>query len=299
MPLIVNHEQAAAWNGPEGDHWTEYAEQYERATRRHRDRLLRAELFSHDDDVLDVGCGTGALTRSAARRAPEGSALGVDLSRRMIERARELTSADRITNARFEQADAQADAFAPASFDAVISSFGATFFGDPLRAFVNLANTLRPDGRLGLLVWRELARNEWVSTIRDALAAGRTLPAPPPGAPGPFAFADSNHVRELLGRSGLVNIDLQPVDEAMDFGADAKQAHAFISKMGITQGLTKDLDADTKAEVLDKLRANLAASQNVDGVLFDSSAWLITAQRPDTRADPLTHRHEHVVHVPL
>jgi SAM-dependent methyltransferase len=280
MPLIANLEQAAAWDGPEGDHWTEHAEHYERTTCRHRDWLLRAELLSPDDDVLDVGCGTGALTRAAARRALGGSALGVDLSRRMIERARDLATAERITNAWFEQADAEVHAFAPANVDAVISSFGATFFGDPLRAFANLANTLRPGGRLGLLVWRELARNEWVSAIRDALAAGRSLPVPPPGVPGPFALADTNHVRDLLDRSGLVNIDLQPVDEVMDFGVDAEQAFAFISEMGIVQGLTEDLDADTKAEAFDKLRASLAASETVDGVLFDSSAWLITAQRP-------------------
>jgi len=280
MPLIANLQQAAAWDGPEGDHWTEHAEHYERTTRRHRDRLLRAELLSPDDAVLDVGCGTGALTRAAARRASEGSALGIDLSRRMIERARDLATAERITNARFEQADAEVHAFEPASVDAVISSFGATFFGDPLRAFANLADTLRPGGRLGLLVWRELARNEWVSAIRDALAVGRSLPVPSPGVPGPFALADTNYVRDLLNRSGLVNIDLQPVDEVMDFGVGVEQAHAFISEMGIVHGLTEDLDADTKADALDKLRASLTASETVDGVLLDSSAWLITAQRP-------------------
>lgn len=280
MSLIANLEQAAAWDGPEGDHWTEHAERYERTTRRHRDRLLRAELLSPDDDVVDIGCGTGALTRAAAGRAPQGSTLGIDLSRRMIERARDLTTAERITNARFEQADAEVHAFDRSSADAVISSFGAMFFGDPVRAFVNLTHTLRPGGRLGLLVWRALARNEWVSAIRDALAAGRSLPVPPPGAPGPFALADADHVRDLLQRSGLVNIELQPVDEVMDFGADAEQAHAFISEMGIVHGLTEDLDAATKADAFDKLRATLSASETPDGVLFDSSAWLITAQRP-------------------
>lgn len=218
MALIANLEQAAAWDGPEGDYWTEHAERYERTTRRHRERLLRAELVS-TDDVLDVGCGTGALTRAAAHRAPEGSALGVDLSGRMIERARVLTTAEGITNARFERADAEVHAFAPASVDAVISSFGVMFFGDPGRAFANLAGTLRPGGHLSLLVWRELARNEWISAIRDALAAGLSLPAPPLGAPGPFALADTHHVRDLLEGSGLANIDLEPVDDVVDFGS--------------------------------------------------------------------------------
>jgi len=62
------------------------------------------------------------------------------------------------------------------------------FFADPVRAFTNLAESLHPGGRIGLLAWRELARNEWMSAIRDALAAGRSLPIPPPGAPGPFGL---------------------------------------------------------------------------------------------------------------
>src|SRR4051812_36167815 len=72
MSLIANAEQAAAWDGPEGDHWTEHAEHYEQTTRHHRGLLLSAGLLSPGDDVLDVGCGTGALTREAARHVPTG-----------------------------------------------------------------------------------------------------------------------------------------------------------------------------------------------------------------------------------
>lgn len=280
MAPIANLEQAAAWDGPEGDYWVEHAEHYERATRRHHERLFRAGLLAPDDDVLDVGCGTGALTRAAARRAPQGSALGVDLSRRMIERARERSTAEGLTNARFEQADAEVHPFAPSGIDTVVSSFGVMFFGDPLRAFANLAGTLRPGGRLGLLVWRELARNDWISAIRDALAAGRSLPVPPLGAPGPFALADPDRVRDLLGGSGLVDVDLRPVEEPVDFGVDAERAYAFISEMGVVHGLVEDLDAGARARALDTLRAGLAAAETADGVLFGSSAWLVTARRP-------------------
>jgi hypothetical protein len=52
MSLIANAEQAAAWDGPEGDHWTEHAEHYEQTTRHHRGRLLSAGLLSPGDDVL-------------------------------------------------------------------------------------------------------------------------------------------------------------------------------------------------------------------------------------------------------
>ncbi|PKB29680.1 class I SAM-dependent methyltransferase [Pseudonocardia alni] len=279
MSLTANAEQAAAWDGPEGDHWTEHAEHYERLTRRYRDLLMSAGLLTLDDDVLDVGCGTGALSREAAQQVPAGTVLGLDLSGRMIERARELTAAAGITNARFEHADAQVHTFSPAGFDVIVSCFGSTFFADPVRAFTNLAESLHPGGRVGLLTWRDLARNEWMSAIRDALAAGRSLPVPIPGAPGPFGLAEADRVRALLNGAGLVDVEIEPVDEAMKLGDDVAGAYALVSGMGTVHGLTDDLDAARRTRAFDTLRATLDAHQTESGVLFDSSAWLITARR--------------------
>jgi hypothetical protein len=47
-----------------------------------------------------------------------------------------------------------------------------------------------PWRRLVLLAWRELGRNEWLVTIRDALSASRPLPDPPTNVPGPFGLVD-------------------------------------------------------------------------------------------------------------
>ena len=129
-----------------------------------------------------------------------------------------------------------------AAFDVVASSFGAMFFGDPVRAFGNLAGALRPGGRCGLLTWRELSDNEWIAAIRAALAAGRTLPVPTPGSPGPFGLADADRARELLAGAGLVDIDIQRVDEPMSFGDNVDQAYGFVSGMGFARGVTADLE---------------------------------------------------------
>src|SRR5688572_15510551 len=83
----ANAEQAAGWDGEEGDRWTEHEERYDASARRHGVRLLEAARISANDHVLDIGCGCGGSTRDAARAAASGLALGVDLSSRMIERA--------------------------------------------------------------------------------------------------------------------------------------------------------------------------------------------------------------------
>jgi ubiquinone/menaquinone biosynthesis C-methylase UbiE len=95
---------------------------------------------SHDH-VLDIGCGAGQTTREAARAAPAGSALGVDVSASAVERARELAYAERIRNVTFECASAEVHRFPRERFDVVISRFGTMFFDDPPAAFANISRS--------------------------------------------------------------------------------------------------------------------------------------------------------------
>ncbi|MEY2475105.1 MAG: hypothetical protein QOG87_420 [Actinomycetota bacterium] len=279
MLTIANVEQAAAWDGSEGDHWAAHAERYESAGRRHQERFAEAGIITESARVLDIGCGTGKSTRDAARVAVDGSAHGIDLSARMLDRARERSAAEGLTNVTFEQADAQVHPFETGAFDVAISSFGVMFFGDPVAAFGNIGSALAPGGRLAVLAWRELGRNEWVAAIRNALAVGRDLPEPPPDAPTPFSLADPERVGRILGAAGFDDVDLAPIDEPLVFGTDADDAYGFMSSIGIVHGLTHELDDAGRTEALANLRATIEAHETADGVLFGTSAWLITARR--------------------
>src|SRR5579859_1669392 len=117
MADVVNVDQAKAWNGPDGEHWAEHADAYERTTRKHR-RHLAAQVRP-GEDVLDVGCGNGALSRDAVA-AGARSVLGVDLSGPMLARATELAGGD--ARMQFVQADAQTHRFDPGAFDLALSS---------------------------------------------------------------------------------------------------------------------------------------------------------------------------------
>lgn len=274
---IANVEMAAAWDGEEGERWAAHAERYEATTTRYWEALLAAVPIGPGDTILDVGCGTGRSTRDLARRAPSGSVLGVDLSTRMLEKARAAAAAEGLANVTFVRVDAQVHPFAEAAFDAAVSVFGAMFFADPVAAFSNLRRSLRPGGRLGLLAWRELADNEWATALRDALAIGRMLPEPAPSAPGPFGLADGDRTALLLAEAGFGDIRLDRVDEPVRLGADANDAFSFVST--ITKGLTHDLDEAGRAGALDALRATMAAHETPDGVLLRGSAWLVRAVR--------------------
>lgn len=277
---IANQEMAAAWDGHEGDVWTEHAERYESAAQRLWKLFLERRPIKAGDFVLDIGCGTGKSTRDAARLAAPGQVLGVDLSSRMLEYARRRSEEQGLANASFEQVDAQVHPFEEAAFDVAISSFGVMFFADPFAAFANIGRALKPGSRLAVLAWQALAENEWLNVVREALAVGRTLPQPPASGPGPFGLADPAHVRRVLEAAGFEEIDLQAVEEPMNFGSDGDDAFVFFATAGIVEGLTQDLEEEAKAAAVEKLHRALVAHQSEEGVLLGSSAWLITARRP-------------------
>lgn len=273
----VNEEMKAIWDGPEGEHWTAYAEHYERVPQRHWRHLLDTVDLARDASVLDVGCGTGGSTRSLARVATDGSVLGIDLSSRMLQYAADRALQDGLTNVRFERGDAQVYPFDPHGHDAVVSLFGAMFFADPVAAFANIHSALKPGATLALLVWRELSRNDWLVSLRSALALGRELPEPPVSQPGPFGLADQEQVRRVLTSSGFNAVRLEELELPMHFGRDVEEAYMFMSAMGMTKGLTHDLDDLSQQQALGNLRDLVAARETTEGVQFGSSAWLVTA----------------------
>lgn len=277
---VANAEMAAAWDGADGEHWATYADHYERVSLRHWQRLVDAVPIAATTSAIDVGCGTGRSTRDLARLATAGKVVGIDLSSRMLEHGRAAAAAEGLDNVTFEQGDAQVHPFEPAAADLVTSVFGAMFFGDPVAAFRNIRSGLRPGATVALLTWRELARNEWLHSVRDTLALGRALPEPAVGVPGPFGLADADDVRRILTDSGCTDVVIETVDEPMEFGRDVESAYAYVASMGITQGLLHDLDHDQREQALTDLRQLLEQHATEDGVLLGSSAWLVTAQVP-------------------
>jgi SAM-dependent methyltransferase len=272
-----NTEQLRAWDGDEGAYWAAHADHFDRSSVPFHRRLLTAAAIGASDRVLDVGCGTGQLTLDAARAAHAGSTLGVDLSSPMLECARRRAAEQNIPNVSFEQVDAQIEPFDAESFDVAISNVGATFFGDLVAGFTNIARALRPGGRIALVTWQSLADNEWIREFRSALAAGRDLPAPPPDAPNPFALADPDRVRSILTTSGFADVELDGTNERMWFGDDGDDAYEFV--LGLLGWMLDDLDDDGKARARGALRATTTAHETSDGVQYDSAVWTIRALR--------------------
>src|SRR5215208_828870 len=226
---------------------------YDAELRRHNERLRRACGVQRHDHVLDIGCGSGQTTRQAARAAQAGSALGVDVSARAIERARELALTEGLGNVTFEHADAQLHRFPQQRFDLAMSRFGTMFFDDPVAAFGNITRALRPDGRLVMMVWQPAGRNEWDVAIHQSLAGPGGAVAAASAAPDPFSLADPSTVKQILGDAGLSDITFTDVHEPMYFGPDVTAALDWVRGFTCTSEILERLDPAAASRAVERL----------------------------------------------
>ncbi|QNP63852.1 class I SAM-dependent methyltransferase [Streptomyces genisteinicus] len=277
---IVNTEQAQAWNGYEGTHWARQQDRWDEINAGFTAPLLDAARIRAGDAVLDIGCGAGATTRAAARRALDGRVTGVDLSGPMLERARASARAEHLDHTTFEHGDAQVHPLAGRDFDAVISRYGVMFFADPVAAFANILGALRPGGRAAFVVAAHGTDNEWLRALGGLgpeLSLGGFGAA---GEPGMFSLADPVHVREVLAGAGFAQVALARVEAAGRWGRDAEDAAGFLMDTGPARHRLSLIGEAEGIRARQTLADLLRPAESPGGVLLRSASWLVTAVRP-------------------
>jgi SAM-dependent methyltransferase len=223
---------------------------------------------------LDVGCGTGSTTRAIARvLGATGRSAGIDISEQMIDAARMLTELDR-TSAEFICADAQTHAFAPASFDLIMSRFGTMFFTDPVAAFANLRRAGAQGAALCSIVWRSPEENPFMTTAERAAAP--LLPNLQPrraDAAGQFGLADARRMRAILEESGWTAIDIRPIDVTCTL--PESELTSYGTRFGPVGVALREADPHTRAQVAKAVRSAFDPYVQGDEVRFTASCWLV------------------------
>jgi SAM-dependent methyltransferase len=280
VPVIVNTEQAQAWNGPEGAHWARTQDRWNAVNGGFDEPLLDAAGLTEHHRVLDLGCGAGRTTRLAALRAPRGGAHGIDLSGPMLAEARSRAAREGITNVTFTQGDAQVHPFGPGTFDAAISRYGVMFFADPEAAFRNSGRALRPGGRLAFVCPADPSLNGWVTAVaalRGVLPLGDFGA---PGRPGMFSLASPGRIRSILTAAGFSGVTVDRAVAYGTWGSGATDAAEFLLDTGPGRHALEQVDEAARVRARRVLTDHLRAHEAPDGtVRLRSTSWLVTADR--------------------
>jgi SAM-dependent methyltransferase len=277
-----NAAQADYWNRTAGQRWTDRQEEQDLVLRPVSDRLIGAADPKPGQRIVDIGCGCGDTTIDfAARVAPGGEVLGLDISEPMLARARER--APNSLPARFVLADATVYEFAPRWADLAVSRFGVMFFADPARSFTNLRRGLKPGARLVFACWRAAKENPWMMIpLREAKKHAPPLPETNPEDPGPFAFADETRVRRILSAAGFADIVVTPqdldIDIAIGRGLDAAVAGAL--GIGPTSRILDGQPEAVRAAAMADIRKAFAERAKGDSVPLGAAIWIVTAVNP-------------------
>ncbi|WP_257388872.1 class I SAM-dependent methyltransferase [Tahibacter caeni] len=269
------NDTAALWNGPAGQAWVDHQELLDAMLQPFEDLLVDTPAAAGAAQVLDIGCGTGKVARTIVQcLGPDGRCVGVDVSTPMIAAAVAATTDARLS---FVCADAQTRAFAPASFDLLVSRFGVMFFDEPETAFANLRRAAREGALLRCVAWRGAEENPFMTTAERAAAP--LLPALPPrraDAPGQFAFGAAARVRGILESAGWREVELRPVDLVCRLPESS--LITYLSHLGPVGLALRGADDATRARVVATVRAAFDRFVDGDDVRFTAACWLIEAR---------------------
>ena len=208
--------------------------------------------------VLDVACGTGNLAIPAAQAGADVT--GIDIAPNLIEQAQVRAEVEGL-NAVFEVGDAEELPYGDATFDVVMTMFGAMFAPRPDVTADELKRVCRPGGLIAMANWTPEA-----FTGQMLKTNAKHVP-PPPGMPSPILWGTEDAVRERLadGISDL-KITRRKITFTYPFGP-AEVVEHFRKYFGPTQKAFESLQPDGQTA----LRADLEALWSANNLATDGT----------------------------
>ena len=251
----------------------------------HSAKVLPSLAVGEGDSVVDVGCGFGDTAILLAHRVGDsGSVTGIDCCEGFLKFAREDAKAAGLNNVSFEEDDVQSRPFA-AEYDFCFSRFGTQFFENPVAGLRNMRCSLKPGGRMTMIVWRKIEDNPWLGLPKDVVL--RFLPPPGDDArtcgPGPFSMANQEMVTKQLEIAGYTDIEFERIDAPLIVGRSTDDAVAFQLALGPAGEVFREAgeEALSKQDTIEAaLAVELGRYASPDGIVMESSSWKISARNP-------------------
>ena len=260
--------------------WERAADAYERHWRGPlagvQGELLTLAAPADGEAVLDVACGAGVVSATAARAVgPTGRVLGVDLAETMVQAARQRAQSLGLGHASFERMDAEQLALPDAGFDVALCALGLMYVPDPEAALRELHRVLRPGGRAVLAVWGERARCGWAGLfgIVDDEVRSEVCPLF-------FGLGQGEALARCCASAGLQVTAQRRRSDSLDYD-DAEGACAAAFAGGPVALAWSRFDATVRERVQARYLDAIAPWRDGRGYRVPAEYLIVAAKRPD------------------
>lgn len=242
---------------------------------------------------MDIATGIGEPAITAARKLAgygyyihgTGYVLAIDVSTQMLtiakQRAAELGLHDTIE---FREVDAEMLELSDSSFDAVLSRWGLMFMPNLNNTLSRILRALLPGGRLACAVWAEASKVPFISIPLNIVMHELNVPAPPIGAPGPFALADISILQNALSDTGFTDIKYERLNVTFEFHRVEDYIN-YTKDIGSTIKIMLSKESIERQEevwriVTEQVRDNYASVNNQQPVRIDNECICVSAKKP-------------------
>jgi SAM-dependent methyltransferase len=219
--------------------------------------------------VLDVACGTG---NTAIPEARKGAIItGVDIATNLLEQARLRAQSEGLA-IDFREGDAEKLDFPDASFDAVVTMFGAMFAPRPELVAAELVRVCRPQGFVAMANWTP---EGFVG--KTFILTSQHVP-PPPGVPAPVLWGKEDVVRQRFAKFNC-KVETFKRNAEFKYPFDGKSVVEFFRKyFGPTQAAFARLDSAGQSALARDLEKLWAENNRGSG-----NETIVTAEYLDVR----------------
>jgi len=213
--------------------------------------LVKFSGISDNMRVLDVGCGTGALTAAVLKAHPGCHVTGIDPASGYLAYA----EAHRVPGSRFEIGDAQKLRFPAAAFDTCLSLLVFNFIPDPAKALAELRRVTRPGGPIAAAVWDY---SDGMRMLREFFdVAVKLNPAAEHVDEKHMPLCKRGELAQLWRSGGLREVDEKPLEFEMSFSSFEDYWKPFLAGQGPAGRYVASLDDPAKRELEQALRRRL------------------------------------------
>jgi ubiquinone/menaquinone biosynthesis C-methylase UbiE len=242
--------------------------------------LVTRAVLKPGERILDVACGTGAVTRYAAQAVGvAGAVTGLDINDGMLRMAHARSSPDGASIS-YREGSAMAIPFPEAAFDAVFCQHGLEFFPDRGQGLREMRRVLRPQGRLGLRVWRAIEYQAFHMAVLAVLkrylwgnqeVQGRTVFAQP------FSLWCEEELHALVTDAGFRDIEVRGSKIPIRLGANPTDMLGYLTALPIWAEIAA-MEEHTRNAMIHDAIAALQPFADAGGLVIPAESHVVLAR---------------------